>query len=55
MRKYAALAIEDVTWVTLAPFHAVVVAVAFQPDGSTARLAHAHAALIVAVGGAADR
>lgn len=55
MRKNAAFAIEDVAWIALTPFHAIMVAVTFQPDGSTARLADAHTAFIVAVGRAADR
>lgn len=50
----AALAVEDVARVALAALHAVVVAVALQADGRTAGLAHAHAALVVAVGGAGD-
>lgn len=54
MGKDAALAVQDVTRVTLAPFHTVMVTVAFQPDGSTAGLAHSHTALVVTVGGTAD-
>lgn len=50
----AALAIEDIARVTLAALHAVVAAVALQPDGSTSGLAQGHAALVVAVGGTAD-
>lgn len=55
VRKNAAFAVEDVAWIALAPFHAIMVAVAFQPDGSATRLADAHAAFVVAVGRAADR
>lgn len=54
MGQDAALAVEDVARVALAALHAVVVAVALQADGGAARLAHAHAALIVAIGGAGD-
>lgn len=54
MGKDTALAIQDIARVTLAPLHAIMIAVAFQPDGSAAGLAHGHAALIVAVGGTAD-
>lgn len=50
----AALAVEDVPGVALASFHAVVAAVALQPDGGASGLAQGHAALVVAVGGAAD-
>lgn len=50
----AALAIEDIAGVTLAALHAVVAAVALQPDGGTSGLAQGHAALVVAVGGTAD-
>lgn len=50
----AALAIEDVAGVALAALHAVVVAVALQADRGAAGLAHAHAALVVAVGRAGD-
>lgn len=51
----AALAIEDVACVTLAALHTVMIAVTLQANGSTARLADAHAAFIVAVGGTGDR
>lgn len=51
----AALAIEDVARVTLAALYAVVITVTLQADGGTAGLADAHAALIMAVGGAGDR
>ena len=51
MGQDAALAVEDIARVALAALHAVVVAVALQADGGAARLAHAHAALIVAIGG----
>lgn len=54
MGQDAALAIEDVAGVTLTALHAVVAAVALQPDGGTSGLAQGHAALVVAVGGAAD-
>lgn len=50
----AALAVEDIPGVALASFHAVVAAVALQPDGGASGLAQGHAALVVAVGGAAD-
>lgn len=55
MGQDAALAIEDVARVTLAALYAVVITVTLQADGGTAGLADAHAALIVAVGGAGDR
>lgn len=51
----AALAVEDVARVALAALYAVVIAVTLQADGSAARLADAHATLVVAVGGAGDR
>ena len=50
----AALAVEDVAGVALAALHTVVVAVALEADGGAAGLAHAHAALVVAVGRAGD-
>lgn len=50
----AALAVEDVAGVALTALHAVVVAVALQADGRAAGLAHAHAALVMAVGRAGD-
>lgn len=50
----AALAVQDVAGVALAALHAVVAAVALEPDGGAARLAQGHAALVVAVGGTAD-
>lgn len=55
MGQDAALAVEDVARVTLAALHTVVIAVTLQADGSAARLADAHTALIVAVGRAGDR
>lgn len=54
VRQDAALAVEHVARVALAALHAVVVAVALEADGGAARLAHAHAALVVAVGRAGD-
>lgn len=54
VRQDAALAVDHVARVALAALHAVVVAVALEADGGTARLAHAHAALVVAVGRAGD-
>ena len=54
MGQNAALAVEDVAGVALAALHAVVVAVALEADGGAAGLAHAHAALVVAVGRAGD-
>lgn len=54
MGQDAALAIEDVARVALTALHAVVVAVALEADGGTARLAHTDAALVVAVGRAGD-
>lgn len=54
MGQDAALAVEDVAGVALAALHAVVVAVALEADGGAARLADAHAALVMAVGGAGD-
>lgn len=54
MGRDAALAVEDVARVALAALHAVVVAVTLQADSSTAGLADAHAALVVAVGRAGD-
>lgn len=54
VRRDAAPAVEHVARVALAALHAVVVAVALEADGGAARLAHAHAALVVAVGRAGD-
>lgn len=55
MGQDAALAIEDIARVTLAALHTIVIAVTLQADSSTARLADAHTALVVAVRGAGDR
>ena len=54
VRQNAARAVEHVAGVALAALHAVVVAVALEADGGAAGLAHAHAAVVVAVGGAGD-
>lgn len=55
MGQDAALAVEDIARVTLAALHTVMIAVTLQADGSTARLADTHTALVVAVGRAGDR
>lgn len=54
VRQNAAPAVEHVAGVALAALHAVVVAVALEADGGAAGLAHAHAAVVVAVGRAGD-
>lgn len=53
-RRDAAPAVEHEARVALAALHAVVAAVALEADGGAARLAHAHAALVVAVRRAGD-
>ena len=54
VRQNAAPAVEHVAGVALAALHAVVVAVALEADGGAAGLAHAHAAVVVAVRRAGD-